>query len=541
MFGIPTFDLTSDRGKQEFIEYIVNITRKEINSYTPSYNVSSQEFVVSSQHLIGLNADRPQPSAVAIGSYYTSTDVNGGTTNRSNGVSWEPISPVLSTAIIYPAAGILWLAGGTAPTEYILANGAAVSRTTYADLFAIIGTTYGIGDGSTTFNVPNITSTTGAYYIRYTNSASLVAIGPTGLTGPTGPTGATGSTGATGATGSTGATGTAATIALGTTTTGAPGSSVIITNSGTSAAATFDFTIPRGDVGATGATGATGSTGAAATIAVGTTTTGAPGSSATVANSGTSGAAIFDFTVPEGVAGVGNPTGAIIAFGGTTLPASYLWCDGAQVSKTTYASLYAALGADRYGTDTSTLFFLPNLTSHLPRGAATTGGTVTTNNNNTHGHGNNATTTTATTVGNPTVNVTVTNVNNATSLAHNHNNNGASTSSDGGHNHNNNGTTTTGGSATNRGATGAQASVANGAHQHTVGGTSTSSTGTHNHNVNGASTSSDGGTLAHSHANTATASATQGTVTMGTITTGTVIDNTTYVPAFVEVNYIIKT
>ena len=41
MFGIPTFDLTSDRGKQEFIEYIVNLTRKEINSYTPSYNIST--------------------------------------------------------------------------------------------------------------------------------------------------------------------------------------------------------------------------------------------------------------------------------------------------------------------------------------------------------------------------------------------------------------------------------------------------------------------------------------------------------------------
>jgi hypothetical protein len=41
MFGIPTFDLTSDRGKQEFIEYIVNLTRKEINSYTPSYNTNN--------------------------------------------------------------------------------------------------------------------------------------------------------------------------------------------------------------------------------------------------------------------------------------------------------------------------------------------------------------------------------------------------------------------------------------------------------------------------------------------------------------------
>ena len=48
--------------------------------------------------------------------------------------------------------------------------------------------------------------------------------------------------------------GTAATIAVGTVTTGSPGTSATVTNSGTSGATTFDFSIPRGDVGATGAT-----------------------------------------------------------------------------------------------------------------------------------------------------------------------------------------------------------------------------------------------------------------------------------------------
>ncbi len=44
----------------------------------------------------------------------------------------------------------------TAPDGYLLCDGAAVSRTTYADLFDVISTTYGVGDGSTTFNVPNL-------------------------------------------------------------------------------------------------------------------------------------------------------------------------------------------------------------------------------------------------------------------------------------------------------------------------------------------------------------------------------------------------
>ena len=47
-------------------------------------------------------------------------------------------------------------AGDTAPTGYLLCDGTAISRTTYSDLFSVIGTTYGTGDGSTTFNLPNL-------------------------------------------------------------------------------------------------------------------------------------------------------------------------------------------------------------------------------------------------------------------------------------------------------------------------------------------------------------------------------------------------
>lgn len=46
--------------------------------------------------------------------------------------------------------------GSSAPTGWLLCNGAAVSRTTYANLFAVTSTTYGVGNGSTTFNLPNL-------------------------------------------------------------------------------------------------------------------------------------------------------------------------------------------------------------------------------------------------------------------------------------------------------------------------------------------------------------------------------------------------
>ena len=55
-----------------------------------------------------------------------------------------------------PAGCIMPYAGATAPSGFLLADGSAVSRTTYADLFAVVGETYGAGDGSTTFNLPDL-------------------------------------------------------------------------------------------------------------------------------------------------------------------------------------------------------------------------------------------------------------------------------------------------------------------------------------------------------------------------------------------------
>ena len=54
-----------------------------------------------------------------------------------------------------PAGVIIPFAGTSVPTGCLLCNGAAVSRTDYANLFAAIGTLYGAGDGSTTFNLPD--------------------------------------------------------------------------------------------------------------------------------------------------------------------------------------------------------------------------------------------------------------------------------------------------------------------------------------------------------------------------------------------------
>lgn len=56
---------------------------------------------------------------------------------------------------VMPTGSIIEYGGATAPTGWLLCNGAAVSRATYAALYAVLGDTYGAGDGSTTFNVPD--------------------------------------------------------------------------------------------------------------------------------------------------------------------------------------------------------------------------------------------------------------------------------------------------------------------------------------------------------------------------------------------------
>jgi microcystin-dependent protein len=74
------------------------------------------------------------------------------------GATGLPPDPTAPPASYYGAlvGEVKAYAGSSAPNGYLLCDGTAVSRTTYANLFTVIGTTYGAGDGSTTFNVPNL-------------------------------------------------------------------------------------------------------------------------------------------------------------------------------------------------------------------------------------------------------------------------------------------------------------------------------------------------------------------------------------------------
>ena len=69
---------------------------------------------------------------------------------------WSQISTYTDLPDPIPAGVILTFGGSTVPEGFLLCNGAAISRTTYAKLFAAIGTLYGAGDGATTFNLPDM-------------------------------------------------------------------------------------------------------------------------------------------------------------------------------------------------------------------------------------------------------------------------------------------------------------------------------------------------------------------------------------------------
>ena len=75
--------------------------------------------------------------------------------NDSGELTGTAVTALLASAGA-PTGAVIPFAGAAAPTGYLLCYGQAVSRTTYADLFAVVAEVYGVGDGSTTFNLPDL-------------------------------------------------------------------------------------------------------------------------------------------------------------------------------------------------------------------------------------------------------------------------------------------------------------------------------------------------------------------------------------------------
>lgn len=95
---------------------------------------------------IAEGATAPNPGSPGVGCW---------STTLGKPVSWTGLMWTAGVSEI-PAGAVMSYASSTAPPGWLKANGAPISRATYAALFAAIGTTFGVGDGSTTFAVPDI-------------------------------------------------------------------------------------------------------------------------------------------------------------------------------------------------------------------------------------------------------------------------------------------------------------------------------------------------------------------------------------------------
>ena len=107
----------------------------------------------------GTTAQRPTPATGDIRFNTTITQFEG-----YNGSAWGEIAAGV------PAGSVFSFATSTVPTGYLECNGAAVSRSTYASLFSSISTTWGVGDGSSTFNLPDLR---GQFVRGWDNSAGV--------------------------------------------------------------------------------------------------------------------------------------------------------------------------------------------------------------------------------------------------------------------------------------------------------------------------------------------------------------------------------
>jgi hypothetical protein len=110
--------------------------------------------VVRNDGFVGINTTAPT----------SQLDINGDIRIRTTlaGTSLDQMLVIDANGLVKkvapssPVGEVITFAGATAPTGFLICNGSAISRTTYADLFVVIGTMYGVGNGTTTFNLPDL-------------------------------------------------------------------------------------------------------------------------------------------------------------------------------------------------------------------------------------------------------------------------------------------------------------------------------------------------------------------------------------------------
>lgn len=161
-------------------------------SFSPSYNHLSglidKRRIGSTTHLLQrwITGGRPGSGATVPASGEFGFNITTNLLEYWDGTTWQqPVNSSSNTTV--PTGSLLPFAGVSAPSGFLMANGQAVSRTMYANLFSIISTIYGPGNGSTTFNVPNMVNNLpegagGLYSLGSTGGSTSISASTTAST-----------------------------------------------------------------------------------------------------------------------------------------------------------------------------------------------------------------------------------------------------------------------------------------------------------------------------------------------------------------------
>jgi hypothetical protein len=148
----------------DIYEAIVNLA----NNITTNLNFEISSRIAGDQNLQNqVNAEESARIAAdsSLQSALTSEESARIAGDASTLTSANSFATSAAAAVAIPVGTMHIFAGTVAPTGYLIANGSAVSRTTYSALFALVGTSFGSGNGSSTFNLPNPDTNVNLRYI----------------------------------------------------------------------------------------------------------------------------------------------------------------------------------------------------------------------------------------------------------------------------------------------------------------------------------------------------------------------------------------
>jgi microcystin-dependent protein len=144
------------------IQGAANISHTELNALSGGAAASATSLSTSDAFVVNYNGTIMQTSLLELINFMannlsiSSSMITDGTISTADIADGAITAAKIASSAVTPAGIVSPFAGTTAPSGWLLCDGQLASRTIYSGLYAAIGDTYGAGDGSTTFNVPDL-------------------------------------------------------------------------------------------------------------------------------------------------------------------------------------------------------------------------------------------------------------------------------------------------------------------------------------------------------------------------------------------------